>query len=189
MLLLRGDSVLVQISKFSVLTEAAFEKENILFNGVIISELRKTEKPGFKKIAEQKTSIEEVEFPGWFMNDRYNPGLYRGELRYEVKEFSFGFIHENWRILLSGSLGIDRLARLLSKYYEYLESMETGNLKKGLGIWGDDIRYNARRGEILKAIGVLFDESYYKVLAEELGEERLNIYKQAITPSPKKGSA
>ena len=46
-------------------------------------------------------------------------------------------------------------------------------------------------GEVksLKAIGVSFDEPYYKVLAEELGEEHLNIYKQAITPSPKKGSA
>ena len=183
MLLLREDSVLVQITKISALTEKAFDQENLLLNGVLISALRNAKKLGFKKVAEGQVSIENIEFPGWFMNGRYHPVFCRGEVQYEISSHTFEFIHENWRILLLGSSGIDRLAGRISKYNEYLEGIKFGNLKKG---WVDDVRYNAKRDEILKAIGVSFDEPYYKVLAEKLGEERLNIYKQAITPAPKK---
>jgi hypothetical protein len=181
-----GDWLLIQISKHSELRDDSFEKRNLLLDGVLVRKYRNAHKLGFEKIGEKRVGVEEVEFPGWFADGRYTALFFRGEVRYSVQGYDFIYIHEHWRILLSATNPeLKDLAWYLSDYHAYLEAAAKGQIKKGLGVYRHDIRYNLKRDEILSAIGVSFDEPYYKVLEANVGADRLNAYEAALDPAIK----
>lgn len=182
-----GDWLLIQISKHSDLRDDSFEKRNLLLNGVLIWKYRNAHKLGFEKIGEKKVRIEEVEVPGWFANDQHTAFFFRGEVEYPVQGYDFIYIHEHWRTLLSANLPkLEDLAWYVPDYHAYLEAAAKGQVKKGLGVYHGDVRYNVKRDEILSAIGVSFDEPYYKVLAANAGDDSLNAYEAALDPAIKR---
>jgi hypothetical protein len=182
-----GDWLLIQISKHSDLRDDSFEKQNLLLDGVLVWKYRNATKLGFEKIGEKKVCVEEVEFPGWFANDQHTAFFFRGEVEYPVQGYDFVYIHEHWRILLSANLPkLKNLAWYLSDYYTYLEAAAKGQVKKGIGVYSADVRYNVKKDEILSAIGVSFEEPYYKVLAANAGDDRLNAYEAALDPAIKR---
>ena len=143
---------------------------------------RDAAKQGFLRVATRPLCIDEVEFPGWFGNGRDSPVFHRGELSCPVRDFTWDFVYENWRILLcANSPSLQRLPWLISDYRAYLRSIQEGAVKKGMGIYAQDIRYNVKRDEILDRISVSFAEPYCRALAAVYGENRLKLYRSAIS--------
>jgi hypothetical protein len=176
-----GDWLLIQISAESSVNEDSFDRNNLLFDGVLVYRYRNAVKLGFSKVATKPLSIDEVEFPGWFADDTKSPTFFRGELEYPVRDFSWDHVYNNWRILLSAnSPRLEELPWLVSDYSDYLRSIREGNVKKGMGIYRHDVRYNVKRDEILDDIGVSFAEAYCRVLASVYGEKHLKSYYSAI---------
>src|SRR5947207_15996541 len=68
-----GDWILVQISQHKDLRDDSFDKQNLLLDGVLVRKYLRAVKLGFEKCGQKKVDISEVEFPGWFADDRYCP--------------------------------------------------------------------------------------------------------------------
>jgi hypothetical protein len=176
-----SDAFLVQVSKSHSLEEATFEPDDILINGKFLNKHRTVSKFGYQRVGSKAVRIEDIEFPCWFA-DSYNKLLFcRGEIGYELKGFDSEFIRKNWDVRLTLCFP-NQLAISAIQARAYLETPERPERYVVLNM--SDLRFHAKKNEILKSIGVSISEPYYEVVREMLGEEKLRLYDQAIAGAP-----
>lgn len=156
------DCLLVQLGQPGKLDPDEFAS-HVLIDGVFFANMpRIARRLGFRKVANVPTTVEDVALPCWLVQSSHDEVWFcQGEIKRLIRQPNPKALFEKWRIRNSPAFPAQLAPRVLPGGAQY------------------DLRYNPRKEECMRELGVEVAPNYMSTLQQQ-NPNRREVYERAM---------